>query len=1035
MENLLNYREKSSGNLWFFLILFILLGGLSAYLIARLYMTTSLLADFKLKSFVQEIDFKRGLLEELFEHREHDFESIAKSKALSVFLSNLADKTLSQHGSKELISEVESDFNRRLDLTKESELPVFLRITYYDFERGKVLADTQSSGKLESLNESFFRGLDLDSSGNPKFLVKRVGSHCKVYLVGLVLHEGSRKGVLVTELSAQALLKRIRSFEIRKPQEAEWILDKHGTIIAGPESTIGSSVKDIFGISLENLKKVRSLTPRKNFNGLIHGPALGMTRSLGIGGLFILEISPEVMFAKYPSLGLWGLLVFSLLGGLGVMLLYVYRSFHVQNKMNSELHEAKELLETRIHERTSELEAANDELASEIRERRQSQAKLYQQAQILASITDSIVIISRDKRIVYANATACELFGDGREESVIGKHCHEIFKEFDETCDELMLDLMNLEKGQYKKVTFWRDKNGKERWLYNTAFPYCDDHGDSLGAIVLSSDYSAQKEIEMALSNAKEHAEAASKAKSDFLARMSHEIRTPMYGILGTLELVLDDELKTEQRDLLLTAKFSAEALQGILNDILDFSKIEARKIDLEEKIFSVLTVVETVLDVMAPKAREKGLEMVSDVKPDVPATLIGDPFRLRQILLNLVGNAIKFTNKGEVVISVVRKQRLRDQLWLEFVVSDTGIGVNPDKLKIIFDPFAQAEGFISRTFGGTGLGLAISSSLVNIMGGEIWAHSLPAQGSSFHFSIPLKIAEVVQSLEEEYCVDSSDVRVLVVDDNPTNRRILVENLTRLGLCTDEAQDAEQALSSLAQAQAEQRPYQLMLLDQRLPGTSGLELLQRMGDTPGTKTILLSSSADINERRKSKEIGVVDFLMKPVKQADLKKSVLIALGWSKKPEQNDSVILSRERASGGSGPALRVLLAEDNPVSQNLIRKVLEKGGYEVTVVSNGRMAVHAVSETSFDLVLMDIQMPEMDGLTATKLIRRDEERYGKHLPVFAMTAHAYKEAEHLCRESGMDGYLTKPISGSKLTKILAKILAGKTRHSEKSFS
>ncbi len=1035
MENLLNYREKSSGNLWLFLILFILLGGLSAYLIARLYMTTSLLADFKLKSFVQEIDFKRGLLEELFEHREHDFESIAKSKALSVFLSNLADKTLSQHGSKELISEVESDFNRRRDLTKESELPVFLRITYYDFERGKVLADTQSSGKLESLDESFFRGLDLDSSGNPKFLVKRVGSHCKVYLVGLVLHEGSRKGVLVTELSAQALLKRIRSFEIRKPQEAEWILDKYGTIIAGPESTIGSSVKDIFGVSLENLNKVRSLTPRKNFNGLIHGPALGMTRSLGIGGLFILEISPEVMFAKYPSLGLWGLLVFSLLGGLGVMLLYVYRSFHVQNKMNSELHEAKELLETRIHERTSELEAANDELASEIRERRQSQAKLYQQAQILASITDSIVIISRDKRIVYANATACELFGDGREESVIGKHCHEIFKEFDETCDELMLDLMNLEKGQYKKVTFWRDKNGKERWLYNTAFPYCDDHGDSLGAIVLSSDYSAQKEIEMALSNAKEHAEAASKAKSDFLARMSHEIRTPMYGILGTLELVLDDELKTEQRDLLLTAKFSAEALQGILNDILDFSKIEARKIDLEEKIFSVLTVVETVLDVMAPKAREKGLEMVSDVKPDVPATLIGDPFRLRQILLNLVGNAIKFTNKGEVVISVVRKQRLRDQLWLEFVVSDTGIGVNPDKLKIIFDPFAQAEGFISRTFGGTGLGLAISSSLVNIMGGEIWAHSLPAQGSSFHFSIPLKIAEVVQSLEEEYCVDSSDVRVLVVDDNPTNRRILVENLTRLGLCTDEAQDAEQALSSLAQAQAEQRPYQLMLLDQRLPGTSGLELLQRMGDTPGTKTILLSSSADINERRKSEEIGVVDFLMKPVKQADLKKSVLIALGWSKKPERNDSVILSRESASGGSGPALRVLLAEDNPVSQNLIRKVLEKGGYEVTVVSNGRMAVHAVSETSFDLVLMDIQMPEMDGLTATKLIRRDEERYGKHLPVFAMTAHAYKEAEHLCRESGMDGYLTKPISGSKLTKILAKILAGKTRHSEKSSS
>ncbi len=208
----------------------------------------------------------------------------------------------------------------------------------------------------------------------------------------------------------------------------------------------------------------------------------------------------------------------------------------------------------------------------------------------------------------------------------------------------------------------------------------------------------------------------------------------------------------------------------------------------------------------MASKAHEKGLEMVSDVKPDVPAALIGDPFRLRQILLNLVGNAIKFTNKGEIVVRVFRKQRLRDQLWFEFVVSDTGIGVRQDKLKTIFDPFAQAEGFISRTFGGTGLGLAISSSLVNIMGGEIWAHSVPQEGSSFHFSIPLKITEDVQSLEEEYCVDSSDIRVLVVDDNPTNRRILVENLARWGLCTDEAPDAEQALLSLSHAQAEQRP-------------------------------------------------------------------------------------------------------------------------------------------------------------------------------------------------------------------------------------
>ncbi len=1032
MGHLFNDRLKSSRNLWVLLILFVILGGLSAYLIARLYMTTSLLADFKLRSFVHETDFKRGLLEELFEHREHDFESIAKSKALSVFLSSLADKALSQHGSKKLISEIESDFNRRLDLIKESELPAFLSITYYDFERGKVLADAQSSKELGSLDESFLRGLDLDPSGKPKFLVKCSGSHCKVYLIGLVSHEGSRRGVLVTELSAQALLKRVRSFEVQKPKEPEWILDRRGTIIAGPESTIGSSVKDIFGVSLENLNKVRSLTPNKNYTGLIHGPVLALTRSLGIGGMSILEISPDMIYAKYPSFGLWGLLIFSLMGGLGLMLVYVYRSFYVQNQMNSELQEAKELLETRIHERTSELEAANDELASEITERQQSQEKLYQQAQILASITDTILIISTDKKIIYGNATACELFGDGSEQSIIGRDCYEMLREVGDICDDCLLDLMISEERPYKKVTIWHNKGGSELWVYNTAFPYRDDQGHLLGAIVLSTDYSAQKEIEIALNRAKEHAEAASKAKSDFLARMSHEIRTPMYGILGTLELALDGELKAEQRDLLLTAKFSAEALQGILNDILDFSKIEARKIDLEEKIFSPLTVVESVFDTLAVRVQEKGLELVSDVKPEIPVAMIGDPFRLRQILLNLVGNAVKFTDHGEILISVFRKQRLRNQLWLEFVVSDTGIGVNPDKLKTIFDPFAQAEGFISRTFGGTGLGLAISSSLVNIMGGEIWADSVPGKGSSFHFSIPLKIVDDLQPLEEEYCTDPSDVRVLVVDDNPTNRRILVENLARWGLCADEAPDAEQALLSLSHAQAEQRPYHLILLDQRLPGMSGLELLQQMADTPGTKAILLSSSADIHERLKSEELGVIDFLLKPVKQADLKKSVLIALGWRTRPEQKEAAILPQKNATGVSAPALRVLLAEDNPVNQNLIKKVLEKSGYEVTVVSNGRMAVHAVSESDFDLVLMDIQMPEMDGLTATKLIRRNEERYGKHLPVFAMTAHAYKEAEHLCRESGMDGYLTKPISGSKLTKILAKILAGNTRRSKK---
>ncbi|MGC8605591.1 MAG: ATP-binding protein, partial [Desulfomonilaceae bacterium] len=523
-----------------------------------------------------------------------------------------------------------------------------------------------------------------------------------------------------------------------------------------------------------------------------------------------------------------------------------------------------------------------------VKDRKKSQETLYQQAQILASITDAILIISIDKKIIFANTTACELFGVGDEQSIIGRDCKEILKHVRDMCDDCLIDLMISEQKPYKKVAVWLDKNGKELWVYNTMFPYHDDQGGLLGAIVLSTDYSAQKEIEIALNRAKEHAEAASKAKSDFLARMSHEIRTPMYGILGTLELVLDGELKAEQRDLLLTAKFSAEALQGILNDILDFSKIEARKIDLEEKIFSPLAVVESVLETLAVKAQEKALELIGDVKSDIPSALIGDPFRLRQILLNLVGNAVKFTNQGEIVISVFRKQRLGNELWLEFVVSDTGIGVNPDKLKTIFDPFAQAEGFISRTFGGTGLGLAISSTLVNIMGGKLWADSVPGKGSSFHFSIPLKGADDIKPLEEEYCIGSGDPpRVLVVDDNPTNRRILVENIARWGFRVDDSVDAEHALLKLSEAISNQHPYQLILLDQCLPGMSGLELLHQIDDAANTKTILLSSSADLNDREEAEGLGVSGFLMKPIKQADLKKTVFEALCMVVKSSQED----------------------------------------------------------------------------------------------------------------------------------------------------
>lgn len=1027
-----SYRGKSSRVLWLLLMLFIILGAVSAYLLGKLYYTTHQLADANLKSFVQRADFRASLLQELFARRIGELKAIANARSLKALLEASEDGMSSQITQPKSMTMVESDFSDALRSVGEPGLQRFLSIAYYDFESARVLVETPKSSGNERHQLDVLRKIKSKVSREPEFFDKCEGNNCSIYLAWPVFIQDECKGIILGKLNQEAIQDKLKSRGGLRSDESMWIVNRDEKIVLGPELITGSSVSQVFGMSINDLRRVKTVNPIQNGPGHIVGPQLVVARNSGVGGFSILEVAPDILYANAPSFRIWGLLVVSLIGGLGLMMAYVYRSFHLQNSMNLELNEAKSLLETRVHERTLELETTNKMLAQEAKERQQSQEKLYQQAQILGSITDTILIISTEKRIIYANAPACQLFGDGSEESLVGKRCYEILKDFKEVCDECTVDMAISKERPHKRVTIWHDKTGKELWVYNTAFPYHDDHGQLLGAILLSTDYSAQKEIEIALNRAKEQAEAASKAKSDFLARMSHEIRTPMYGILGTLELVLDGELKSEQRDLLLTAKFSAEALQGILDDILDFSKIEARKVDLEETTFSPLTMVETVFDTLAIKAHEKGLELVSDVKPDIPSAVIGDPLRLRQILLNLVGNAIKFTDRGEIVITVFGKQRLRDQIWLEFVVSDTGIGVSPDKLKTIFDPFAQAEGFISRTFGGTGLGLAISSALVNIMGGEIWAESEPGRGSSFHFSIPLKIIDDLQPLNEQYCLGPADVRVLVVDDNPTNRRILIETMARWGFCSDEAPDAQKALVKLAGAESEQRPYHLILLDQRLPGMSGLELLRQLGAKINSRTILLSSSADIRDREESEKLGVAGFLLKPVKQSDLKKSVLMALGQGVRPVEDETRAKPQELANNESNISLNILLAEDNPVNQKLIKKVLENRGHTVSVVTNGKLAVQAVKESVFDLVLMDIQMPEMDGLTATSRIRSEEEGSGKHIPIFAMTAHAYKEAEQMCRQSGMDGYLTKPISGAKLTMILDRVFAGKTFRSTK---
>jgi len=675
----------------------------------------------------------------------------------------------------------------------------------------------------------------------------------------------------------------------------------------------------------------------------------------------------------------------------------------------------------RIQQRDAALQKAHDDLEHRVAERTSYLNALIENSPL------AIMVLDSEQRVSLCNPAFEKLFQYTRQE-VVGMPVEGLLAGGD-LQSEVSASITSTLQGKTINLTTRRLR--KDRTVVDVEIHAVGlfVNGEVVGCLAIYQDISIRKRAEEETQRAREAAEAASLAKSEFLANMSHEIRTPLNGVIGMTELALETDLSPEQREYLETVKLSGESLLTVINDILDFSKIEAGKVDLEVVDFNLRECMDATLRTLSLRADEKGLELLCEVAAEVPEVVLGDAGRLRQVFINMLGNAIKFTDQGEVSLKAQILHREGDDLLLHFTVSDTGIGIAPAKQKLIFEPFIQADTSTTRKYGGTGLGLTISRRLVQMMGGKVWVESEVGRGARFHFtarfglsdSKPIELGTIAQP---DFL---RNVRVLIVDDNSTNRRILEGMLKNWGMRSTLVESGEEALSALSEAHLAGDPFALILTDMHMPKMDGFSLVEevrKMRELSAATIMMLTSAGHRGDADRCRELGIAAYLLKPIRQSELRESIARVLG--AKVQKGAIPLITRFSLHDAreAESSLRLLVVEDNHVNQRLITRLLEKRGHRVVVAGNGREALIALEKETFDLVFMDVQMPEMDGVEATAAIRAREKGTQRHQPIVALTAHAMKGDQEHCLAAGMDAYLTKPIRPAELDEILQKCLA-----------